>query len=211
MSAPIFELNDNFDAAAANTAKWSPFVNNTTVAQVGGYLTFVTTTLTGYAGYDSTISYDLTNSRSVMKVVNAGNQSLASLEVVPMKLLLDANNVLFWYINSNIIAAYKKVASVQTQIINTTYNASVHVWVQIRETAGTVFFEYSPDGLTWTTFTSLADPFALLPLQIEPSVGCFAVEASGTTVQMDNYNLPPPLHQINRTLRPRPFAPGRAR
>jgi hypothetical protein len=191
MPAPFHELVDTFDRTSADTTKWTPFSTNTTVAQNGGILTFVTTTLAGYAGLTGGTLYDLTGSSCVMRVINAGNQSLTSLEVVPMSLALDANNRLFWYINSNSITAYKKVAGVQSSVSSAAYNSTNHQWFRLRESGGTTYFDTSANGYDWTNFTSLANPFALTPLNIEPSVGVYAVEASGTTVTMDNFNLPP--------------------
>jgi len=184
------DLSDSFNDGTIG-AVWGSYGTTTTVAEKGGCLVFNTSTSTGYGGLDSATTYDLTSNYAFMQLLNAGNQALASMEVVPVKVTLDANNNLFWYVNGGNIIAYKTVATTLTNIASTTYNAAIHEWFRIREASGTTYYEYSSDGISWTIFTSLANPFALTALTVDPSVGTYSAEASGTTVIMDNFNKPP--------------------
>ena len=65
-------------------------------------------------------------------------------------------------------------------------------WVRIREAQGTVYYEWSADGLTWTTFASVADPpIALNAVYPELSSGHWAAETD-TNATFQHVNLPPP-------------------
>lgn len=187
-------LTDDFAGPVFETHKWTSFTSaGTTFSQPGNWtIPFTTTTTNGYAGIGSQLTYDLTGSYVLMQVLNAGNQSLASLEVVPLELDKDASNNVFWYINTGSITAFKKVATVQSSVASTTYNSTTMQWFRIRELGGTTFFDYSADGITWTNFTSLLNPFVVTALTMAPSVGTFANEASGTSVVFARFNLPPP-------------------
>lgn len=188
--AKFQDFRDSFNDNSIG-AVWGSYGTTTTVAETGGSLVFNTSTSAGYGGLDSIATYDLTSSFALMQLLSAGNQSLASMEVVPVQVTKDTNNALFWYVNGGSLIAYKKVASSVTIVSSTTYSAAVHQWFRIREASGTTYYEYSTDGVGWTVFTSLANPFALTALTVDPSVGTYATEASGTTVIMDNFNCPP--------------------
>lgn len=187
-------LKDDFNAGSIDPFRWNSFGTTTTITEADGMIEMVTSTTNGYAGLDSARFYDLTGSFVSMQLVNAGNQALVSLEVIPIKVFdVSGNNTLFWYVNQNTLAVYKKVAGVQTQITNTPYNSGLHKYFRIRESGGTTFFDYSGDGENWTNFTSLANPINVTALTLEPSVGTFNNELSSTTVLMDNFNVFQPL------------------
>lgn len=42
--------------------------------------------------------------------------------------------------------------------VNLTYDAAAHAWVRIRESGGSVYWDTSPDGTTWTTRKTAATP-----------------------------------------------------
>lgn len=189
-------LVDGFDGSSLNATLWSNFTSAGTTFAVGNsVISFTTTTTAGYAGFQTqSSSYDLTGSFAMAQVVNAGNQSLASLEVVAVEVDKDSSNKLFWYINSGSISAFKTVAGVQTSILSATYNSAVHQWFRIRQAGANVYYDYSADGLIWTNFVNLANPFVITAVFVAPSVGTFAAEATGTTVIFDNFNVVPPIN-----------------
>lgn len=189
-------LVDGFDGSSLNSVLWSNFTSaGTTFAVGGGVITFTTTTVAGYSGLQSQSStYDLTSSFAMVQVVSAGNQALASLEVVPMEVDKDSSNKLFWYINTNSITAFKTVAGVQASVASTAYNSAIHKWLRIQESGGRIYYDYSTDGLIWTNFTNLVNPFVITAVFVAPSVGTFAAEASGTSTVFDNFDVIPPLN-----------------
>lgn len=188
-TAATATLVDNFDDNSTNTTLWTAFGS---VTEASSSLNMATIAAGGtYSGYTSKATYDLTGSSAFIQVVNAGNQTFASLEVFPINIYLDGNNKLFWYINGGSITAFKKDATVQTNLASTTYNSAVHKWFRIRESGGTIFWDYSTDGITWTNFTSSTVSFALTSLLVEPSAGTYAVETGATTAIFDNLSTVP--------------------
>ena len=71
------------------------------------------------------------------------------------------------------------------------YDAVAHRWWRIREHAGTVYWETSPDGLTWTTHVSLPDPIAVTALDVRLGIECTTACVSAPSASFDNYNLRP--------------------
>lgn len=188
--ASISTFSDPLSASTQNTALWSGNFGTLSWSPSGWTVTNPVS-YTGYGGQLSTLGYDLTGAAAYCHMSYAGDQSIASLETIPIQLSNVAQtNQLFWYINVGTLAVFKKVAGVQTQIASTTYNANVHNWFQIRELSGTTFFDYSTDGVNWTNFTSLANPFAVTSLGVQPSLGTYALETKATTATWISFNTP---------------------
>ena len=192
-TALVSTLTDNFTSGTRDAAKWTQYNTATIASQPSGFLQFATTTTAGYAGYVSTVqNYDATSSQASIEIVNIGNQSLASLEVYVLQLIKtgDANSVVWWYLSGGLLRPYKKVAGAQAPIgTNLAYDATNHKYLRIREAAGTTYWEYSANGSSWTIHHSEINPIAMSSVYIEISVGVYAVEASGTNVQFDNFNI----------------------
>lgn len=185
-------LTDNFNnGSTIDASKWTTF--GSTPTQGNGVLTCQSTiSSTTFTGVQSnTTNYDLTGNFCQIQITDAGNQSIASFEAV-MNLTLDANNSLAWYINANFIHAQKQVANVYSDVKgDVAYNSAVHKWFRIRESAGTLYWDYSTDTSSWTNYTTLANPFAVTAFQIKIMAGTYSAEGSTTTASFDNLNLFP--------------------
>ncbi|MBW2458740.1 MAG: hypothetical protein JRI68_29850 [Deltaproteobacteria bacterium] len=67
------------------------------------------------------------------------------------------------------------------QIVATApYDASAHEWLSMREQDGTLWFETSPDGTSWSTFASIDMPFPPAPVQLELFMAPGAANTNGT-------------------------------
>lgn len=185
----LFEtITDNFDDNSIDTGKWTTYGSN--VSETSQQLQ-VTTTLAGdYAGVQTLATYDLTGSSVRVQLIDAGNQSLASLEVYPGLLQIDSNNYVTWLVAGGNIAAYKKVAGVATSLYSAAYSSSTHQWFRIRESGGTTYWD-TYDGSTWTNRHSATNPITVTALYADLQVGTWAAELSTTTVKFDNFNLGP--------------------
>lgn len=67
-----------------------------------------------------------------------------------------------------------------------TYNSTSHRWLRFRESAGTILWDTSPDGLTWTNQRSKSAGTSYTTITPE----LYAESGSGTAL-LDNFNLPP--------------------
>ena len=154
-------------------------------------LQLTSTTNAAYYGVRSQTVYDLTGSSVTNKVINAGNQKITSFEVYPVNIGPDSNNQLSWYISGGNIIAKKKIAGVQTTLKTAAYSANTHKYFRIRESSGTVYWDYSTNGTSWANFTSLADPFSLNAVYIEQMIGTWQNESKTTSAVLDNVNIAP--------------------
>ena len=207
-------FTETWDGNVINASQWTGTFG--TVTSSGGAMNLVVNTgATNYSGIDSVGTYDLTSSFYQIQLVNGGNQSLTSLEVYIIQLLTGSTSKLIWYLNQNTLKCFKTVASVQTQVgSNLTYDSTLHKYFRIRELDGSIYWDYSRDGIGWTNQTSTATPITITALYSEPTAGTFGTEASGTTIILDNLNVIPGngiRKTINSGLRPHPFSPGIAR
>jgi trimeric autotransporter adhesin len=184
------------NGSAPNATLWVPFGTSPTVTSIQSNQLNVAITAsdTNYGGVESAGLYDLTSSAIFVQGASAGNQSLASLEYFPLQ-LNDAPdlNTIFFYVNSGILYSFVRVnTTTGGSRVTATYSPTTHAWFRIREASGTVYFETSPDGVTWSVFDSLADPFptaTMQALQVQMAAGCYASEVSSTTCAWDNLNV----------------------
>jgi hypothetical protein len=188
---PTNDLFDDFNDNTQNTTLWVAISGSGREVETNRQLQLSSTVgATTYAGYQAVRYYDLTGSRIFSQVIDVGNQSIASFQAVPILLFADASNGVAWYINANKIVAQKQVAGSYTDVLaTTTYDPTVHKFFSIRESAGTTFWDFSTDGVTWTNYTSQASPVPLNHVQPEVIAGTFNTEVTGTTAIFDNYNI----------------------
>jgi hypothetical protein len=189
MADKIATFQDPFNSNSTDPLRWT---------SVFGTLTYLTQQLTianpanytGYGGFQSLYAYDLTNSQVYIQVISYGNIALASWQVEPIELILDANNSLDLFVLGGKYVTRYQVAGTNTDSY-TGVSAATYPWCRIREASGTVYYECCATlGGTWTTLTSVADPFTLTSLSIQIVAGTYSNEASATSAVLDNFNTP---------------------
>lgn len=181
---------DDFDSF--NADHWLGGAYNTAQITYGGQLHIALPS--GSTNYHGLVSgyYNFTGQQVSMKLVDAGNQSLASLEVLPVQVRSsDATNSLSWVVSGNTKVAYKKVSSTQTNVYSSAYSPSSDVYFRIRERNGITYWETSADGDTWVTNHSEANPIDVTSLAFELSAGTWSSEASSSSIILDKFNMLP--------------------
>jgi len=194
----VSTLADDFTGSVINAVKWNIYTaSNGTVSESGGVLkeTPAATTNGSWGGIYSVGTYDLTGSTAYIQQVNvgAGNTFVdltLSLEPLP------ANDFIFIGVDTglNKLQAGDEIAGVSTVRASVTYNSATMQWIRIRESAGTVYFEYATDYYgTWTTLDSRAPAVAIVNLYVV--IDDYEYNNLGTpgTATLDNFNTPPPL------------------
>lgn len=197
--ALVTTLKDSFNADSINSSKWSPVVPGSgRYAQANNRLALTSYTVANiYDGIYSVETYDLTGSSASVRVVDAGSQSIASLQTI-LRLYVDSNSGFIFWIGGGNIYAQKLVAGTYTSFYSQTYNSSVHKWLRIREAGGTTYWEYSTDGIKWQSFTSLANPFAVTSMHVSLGIGVYSTESTTTTAYFDNFNIPGTIGASNK-------------
>lgn len=184
------EIFDNFDDNETNEILWGAY---NSVQETDEQLQI---TITGaspdYHGYYSKNLYNMTGKYAAVKVVNAGDQTLASLEV-ELQLNLDGGNTnrVFMVANNNTLYAYQTVSGSTTALANIAYDATDMLWWRLREYQGKTYWEYSADGYDWTILHSATNPINMTSMEINIDAGNYSAESSNTTVVFDNFNVLP--------------------
>lgn len=186
-------LKDDFQWGDVDTIKWdtSLSTDSTQILSDQLYLYIGHAATSGYNTLQSSTAFDLTGSYIYVHLTDAGNQGLTSHEAI-MGIYLDASNSLWFDVSGNNIAAYKKVAGVQAQVgSNIAYNSSTHAWLRISESGGTISWDTSTNGSSWTNRFSVANPFAITAIKPYLQSGCWQNEASGSYADFLDFNLQP--------------------
>lgn len=191
--ALVETLQDNFQWETLDTGKWSTSLsaNASEISVSNLYLHITHGPISEYNALSSLTTYDLTGSQAVVHVLNAGNQSITSHEVI-LGIQKDSSNKVWLDISNGNLSAYKLVASVQSQIgVSVTYDSTAHAWLRIRESLGTIYFDTSPDASTWTNRWSVANPFAITVVTPYLQTGCWQNESSGSFADFTDFNCTP--------------------
>jgi len=214
--ALIETLTDNFDDNSFDSGTW--FRTDSVHVLEQNQRIEVTTILGGaYYEVSSISTFDARDSYAQTELVNAGDQSLASLEVYPIVVAKDANNSVFILVTNNLVQAYKNVAGSSTLVLSRAYDSNEDKFFKIRERAGTVIFYTSKSGLhnEWKYLASTATPFDMSACTIQNLTGTYAVELAVTTAMYDNVNVvgnnKSVANGFRRNTRPRGYAPGIAK
>lgn len=185
-------LTDNF--TAANSTNWSGYGSNPTVTS--GRLSIVPTG--SYPTLYSAVRYDLTSSFILAQLVQAGNVGNGSVSAILSAEVSAGNSEQILVEGNNLI--FRESVSTVNNDTSITYNPTTHAWLRIRESAGTIYWDTSPDSITWTNRRSKSTGIgSVASVQINFIAGFWGTEPTPGTVLFDNFNLP---------LAPPPTAPG---
>lgn len=197
----IRNLTDNFNTAGTpDTTKWilQGVFGGATIANSGGQCVFTIPASNNsspglQAGSGGSRDFfDVTEGAVVVQATAVGDSGtsagLCSFQPIYLQDAGSTNSANFNIVSGNISAQI----GFTTQGSSIAYNATNHQWFRIREHAGTMYWDLSPDGSTWTNLASAAD----IPNINAMNVAATANGGSGPTQQtfaIDNFNLPPPV------------------
>ena len=187
-SPAIAGLVDDFNDNSLDATKWTPWAGGT-ITEASAKLQIQSTTASSYRGMDSTAKWSLTGSSASIEVPHVLTGLLSSTTY--MRIQLDNSNAVSISTNGTSLIAQKQITSTYTQLGSVAYSTVAHRWWRIRESGGTVYFEFSADGLIWTSFATLATPFSLGALTAQLAIGTDVTNASTDTAIFDNFNIPP--------------------
>lgn len=186
----IATVSDNFDDNSLNTSIWSEWTAGD-LSETSQTLRMTSTTSASYKGGDVLGAYDLSGSSVHVEVVNALSSSLTDAGTY-LQIVLDGSNYLTMYKFGNNLIANKDVAGTITSVATTTYNSSTHRWWRIRESSGTIYYDYSSDGSSWsnlgTTTVSWTYTGGVYPSLF---IGTDSANGSTETAIFDNFNVTP--------------------
>lgn len=187
----IATLVDDFDDNTINTTLWSGRFG--TVSETGGRARAACTT--DYAAFVSAASYTLAGSSVYARVYPPAAGGAATTAYAQMVVLSSTEGTEAGFQINAVGGQLRCMANVgywdDTATV-LTYSATTHAWLRLREAAGSLLWETSPDGTTWTTRRTLATP-AWVTAGTTLRLSMEAHRDSGTNdfAEFDNVNTPP--------------------
>lgn len=157
VASPIGALVDNFDDGSIDTGLWPG--NYGDVAEVGGRLR-IDCDVAQWSGAKSATRYFLTGSGVHVQVwpPAAGGATVAYLSVLVTTTTPGTDAGFNIDAASGGIAFLSRVGFSDPDAVFATYSATDHAWLRLSEAGGTLTWETSPDGLTWTVRRTAATP-----------------------------------------------------
>lgn len=146
-------LSDNFDDNSIDYAKWYSYSDSGgTVAETGQKIVITPpNSATGYTQLATQNQYNLVGSSVQVKVPQlADGASCDTLLILP-----NADFSQAYYIKSNGTNIYAGTLA-GGNLASAAWNPSTMLYWRMRESGGTFYFEYSGDGVSWTTLHSMS-------------------------------------------------------
>lgn len=188
----IETLTDAFTGTTIDSIKWNTYsMNSGAVAENDDLETTpVAHTSLSWGGIYSKNKYDLTSSKCFVKLTNAGaGDTYVDLTLSTQP--LPSDNFLSIGVDTGLgmLQAGDEVSGVFTVRNEIPYVPANHLWLQIRESGGTVYFEYSADGVTWSVLDSRAPALPITNLYVV--LDDFEYDTTGTpgVATFDNLNI----------------------
>lgn len=155
---PLAMLGDDFDDGRINSTLWPTLSGGPT--ETGGRLRIPVSTAAD-ASVLSARTWNLVGSTLTAKLATvpaAGGSSNAAASMWVNS--TTSGTRIGWRLDAlaGVIAAMSQTGFSDPSPTNLTYSAIDHAWLRVRETSGTVYWETSPDGYTWTVQRTLATP-----------------------------------------------------
>lgn len=182
---PLAQLGDDFDDNQVNTTLWPSNYGGAT--EVGGKARIPLTPGTP-AGYKSARDWDLEDSQFVIKFATrpaVGGSSAAAVTVMANS-TTDGTRVGWVYdVDAGTLRAENQVGGTDGSPTILTFAPIAHLWLRIRETAGTLYWETSGDGYSWTVRRSLATPAWIESQSVIVELGGSRTGGTGDFVEFD--------------------------
>lgn len=182
-------LTDNFNGAV-DPIKWPASFG--TYSQTGGRARVGCDT--GFSAYASAANYTLEESAARVQIfppaaAGAATEAWAQLLITTTTLGTDA--VAEVNTATGNLALRLRAAFIDAGTVLLPYDPVAHAWVRIRETSGSLLWETSPDGVTWTTRRTETAPSWVSATTLQ--VQLLAHRDSGITnfAEFDNLNVAP--------------------
>ncbi|NUL09063.1 hypothetical protein [Streptomyces lunaelactis] len=155
---PLAQLGDDFNDNQASATLWPSNYGGAT--EVGGKARIPLTPGTP-AGYKSARDWDLEDSKFTIKFASlpaVGGSSAAEVTVMANSTTNGTRVGWVYDVDAGTLRAENQVGGTDGSPTILTFAPIAHLWLRIRETAGTLYWETAGDGYNWTVRRSMATP-----------------------------------------------------
>lgn len=187
-NAPLTNLIDNFDDNSVDTTKWPNSVG--TYTETGGRARVDVDT--GTNAYASARGYTLTGYSLITQVFppTMNDGSISAYCRVAVKSSTAGTELGFEFrVNDGKLIPYSRVANLDLEAPELTYNSTDHRWVRIREASGQVFFDTSADGHAWTNRRTIDTPAYADDGDLEVQLSGHRTDGTNNYAEFDNVNV----------------------
>lgn len=195
-------LQDSFDDGVRDPVLWSGSYGN--VVEAGGRARVPCTT--DYSGYASATVYSLADAQVACRVYPPAAGGAAAEALAEMLVLTSAGGTDAGFSLNAATGQIKLISRVgygDPAEVALTYDPAAHAWVRLREGDGSLYWDTSPDGRTWTTRRTAVSPAWVSDTHLGVVLAGHRDSGTGDFSEFDNFN-------IVRPGGPRPLQRGRA-
>lgn len=183
-------LADTFTATTPSL-QWYVYQNGgITTVQTGGQavitLPATTAASSNYGGFDSVLRYDARGQRITVEVPQT--VSAATTAQTDIQLVSPADDTVSIVEESGKLFATQYIGGTGAMLDMIPYDPVAHRWWAFHEDAGTLAFETSPDGVTFTSFSSMPAPAFVGRVAFVLESGSFESVTNPGTSRFDNVN-----------------------
>lgn len=190
----LTELADDFADGTLNTTLWSGSYGDPTESGGKAHIPCGT----GYAGLKSGSVYTLAGNAVFLRL-HAPDPTGATSAAASVFVLSSTGGTDAGYIidaAQNAVGLYLREGYADGAAVFLTYSDTDHAWLRLRETAGTLHWETSPDGYAWTSRRSAASPAWLADTDLSFLVEGHRDAGPTTAIDLDTVNVPPALDLV---------------
>lgn len=198
VSSPMAALVDDFDDDSIDTTKWP--ANYGSVAETGGRAR-VDCDTGQWSAYKSGSVYHLAGSHALARIYppsgGASDGAYCSLLVTSSTAGTDAGFLIDS--GAGVIGVYLRVGFSDGGALFPSYSATDHAWLRLRETAGTLYWEASPNGASWTQLRSETSPAWVSDQNLALILEAHRTSGTDNFAEYDDVNNPPAGATVNGT------------
>ncbi|WP_435610048.1 hypothetical protein [Streptomyces sp. C10-9-1] len=182
-------LIDDFDDGTVDTVKWSQSYGDP-IEEDGRAKVPCTT---GYAGLRSASSYTLADSGLFLRIYPpaAGGATSAAASIFVQTTTGGTDAGILIDAAQNAVGLYLREGYADGAAVFLTYDVGDHAWIRIREDAGTLYWDTSSDGLTWTNRRTATSPAWASDETLSVVIEGHRDAGTADYVQADNFNVAP--------------------
>ena len=181
-------LQDDFADGVRDPVLWSASYGD--VTEAGGRARVPCTT--AYSAYESALAYRLAGAQVACRVYPPAAGG-ALVEALAEVLVLSGTGGTDAGFSLNAVTGLLKLISRvgygDGGEVSLTYSPTDHAWVRLREGVGSLHWETSPDGVTWTVRRTAASPAWVSNTNLSIVLAGHRDSGTGDVSEFDNFNI----------------------
>ncbi|WP_406365294.1 hypothetical protein [Streptomyces sp. NBC_00645] len=183
-------LSDQFDDGVLDPVLWGQSYGDP--AQLGGRLLVPCTA--GYAGARTVSAYSLAWSQVAARVYPpaAGGATSAACSLLVLSGVGGTDAGFLVDQAQSAMGLYLREGYADGAAVYPTYDPAAHAWLRLREDAGLLYWEASPDGLAWSVLRTAASPGWVVHTDLSLLFEAHRDAGTPDHAELDSLNTPRP-------------------